>query len=211
MSKITTTEYYCDFCGKEIQTETFTDCFGIKRTTILTGRINCKPFYDNFDMVRLGYYFCELCAEKMSHRLDVLKLNLPIVQEENKMLKIIPLPERNQYRCHFCDGKPVKYEMKCFDPVVSNKPIWVTCYNKCALFYNKDINSLTPEQMKIIGKLTNLIYDVRLAYLEGILDYMETTQQDKEKEFITALYNYISEFGQSSHTINEFCSKWKER
>ena len=71
--------YNCDCCGKEIQTETSTDCFGIKRTTILTGRINCKPFYDNFDMVRLGYYFCELCAEKMSHRLDVLKLKLPIV------------------------------------------------------------------------------------------------------------------------------------
>ena len=127
------------------------------------------------------------------------------------MLKMIPSPERNQYKCHICGGKPVKYEIKYFDPVVSNKPVWVTCCNKCALIHAEDTNRLTPEQMKVIGKLTNLIYDVRLAYLEGMLDYMEITQQDKGKEFITALYNYMSDHGQSNLTINDFYNKWKKQ
>lgn len=75
------TKYYCDCCGNEIPTKKKIDCFGVDHTIIKTGRINCKPFYNNFDMMQFGIYYCELCAEKINHRLDVMKLNT-LLQEK---------------------------------------------------------------------------------------------------------------------------------
>lgn len=53
-------------------------------------------------------------------------------------MKLIPIEERGKYRCHFCGtNKSVKYVIKIFDPVISDKPAKVTCCNKCALLYGQ--------------------------------------------------------------------------
>ena len=73
MPVITRIKYYCDYCGYEIPTNKAVDFFGITHTIIKTGKINCKPFYNNFDMTKLNIYCYELCAEKISHCLDIIK------------------------------------------------------------------------------------------------------------------------------------------
>lgn len=76
MAVVTITKCYCDCCGKEIPIEHKTDVIGITHNVITTGRINCSPIYHNTDMRRYGIDLCELCAEKISHQLDLLKLKL---------------------------------------------------------------------------------------------------------------------------------------
>lgn len=71
------TKYYCDYCGKEIQTEE-KEFFGVKHTIVKTGKLTCASYYKNFDLRKYGIYLCELCAEKASHRIDLFRLNLLI-------------------------------------------------------------------------------------------------------------------------------------
>lgn len=73
MPLVTITKCFCDSCGKEIPINTKTDSFGIKHTIIETGKINCPPMYKTMDMSKFGIYHCELCAEKINHRLDIIK------------------------------------------------------------------------------------------------------------------------------------------
>lgn len=75
MPIITITKCYCDCCGNEIPISTKSGCFG-EYNTIQTGTINCEPMFDNFDMSKSGVYLCELCAEKISHKLDLFKLKI---------------------------------------------------------------------------------------------------------------------------------------
>lgn len=74
--------YYCDFCGKQIPTERKEDMFGMPYEEAKTGKINCLPMYNNMDMERYGFYCCELCAERISHMLDVLKLRFGGAENE---------------------------------------------------------------------------------------------------------------------------------
>lgn len=59
-------------------------------------------------------------------------------------MKTINIEQRNKYRCHFCGTtKSVKYIVKIYDPIVDDKPVNVTCCNKCALslLYHQEIKS----------------------------------------------------------------------
>lgn len=65
------------------------------------------------------------------------------------------------------------------------------------------------KQLKIIGKLLNLIPEVRMVWLEGMLDYIDITNQSELEEFVTGLYNYVAEHGTNNETISEFYNNWK--
>lgn len=74
-------------------------------------------------------------------------------------MKLIPIEERGKYRCHFCGtNKSVKYVIKIFDPVIDDKPVKVTCCNKCALLMaqveafrlNHDLAKYTPVEIIIV-------------------------------------------------------------
>jgi len=73
------------------------------------------------------------------------------------------------------------------------------------------VKKLNQKQIKIIGKVANITQDKRLAYLEGMIDYIQTTNSRSEREFITALYNYVAEHGSGTQTILvDFCDHWKK-
>lgn len=65
-------------------------------------------------------------------------------------------------------------------------------------------------QRKFIGKLLNIVEDKRLAYLTAMLDYMDYSGADIEREFITKLYNHCCEHGTSNDTIYNWCDEWKK-
>ena len=73
MPLVTITKCFCNNCGKEIPISTKTNMFGIKHTIVETGKVNCPPMYKTFDMTKFGIYCCELCVEKISHCLDIIK------------------------------------------------------------------------------------------------------------------------------------------
>ena len=68
------TKYYCDSCGEEIPVKE-KEFFGVKRTVVKTGKLNCISFYKNFDLSKYGVYLCELCAEKASHKIDSFRFS----------------------------------------------------------------------------------------------------------------------------------------
>lgn len=65
-------------------------------------------------------------------------------------------------------------------------------------------------QRKFIGKLLNIVEDKRLAYLTAMLDYMDYSGADIERDFITQLYNHCCEHGTSNNTIHNWCDEWKK-
>ena len=87
------TKYYCDCCGAELQTKQVADMFGVEHTVICTGRIDCLPMYDSFDLSRYGIDCCELCAEKISHQLNMFKLTEEVQSYVRK------LQRHNNRRC----------------------------------------------------------------------------------------------------------------
>lgn len=51
-------------------------------------------------------------------------------------MKIIPVEDRKNYRCYFCEEtRSVKYTLRIFDPVLDNKPCEVPCCNRCAALH----------------------------------------------------------------------------
>lgn len=55
-------------------------------------------------------------------------------------MKVIPIKERNKYKCHFCGNtKSVKYFVKVLYPFVENKNEYVSCCNKCCLKFKEFI------------------------------------------------------------------------
>lgn len=73
MAAIIKTKFYCDFCGNKIPKRRVVDNFGRTHKIPKTGKVNCEPLYINYNMEKIGIYLCELCAEKISHQLDLLK------------------------------------------------------------------------------------------------------------------------------------------
>lgn len=69
---------------------------------------------------------------------------------------------------------------------------------------------MNDRQRSIIGKLLNITEDRRLAYLAGMLDYMNITGADHEWEFIKDLYNYCCEHGTKQATIYNWCDEFKK-
>lgn len=65
-------------------------------------------------------------------------------------------------------------------------------------------------QRKFIGKLLNIVEDKRLAYLTAMLDYMDYSGADIERDFITQLYNHCCEHGTNNNTIYNWCDEWKK-
>ena len=87
------TKYYCDCCGAELQTKQVADMFGNTHTVIRTGTINCLPMYDNLNLSKFGIECCELCAEKISHQLNMFKLTEEVQSYVRK------LQRHNNRRC----------------------------------------------------------------------------------------------------------------
>ena len=69
---------------------------------------------------------------------------------------------------------------------------------------------MNDKQKRIIGKVLNIVEDKRLAYLAGMLDYMDITGADSEREFITELHNSCCEYGAKNDTIYSFCDECRE-
>lgn len=71
---------------------------------------------------------------------------------------------------------------------------------------------MNDRQRRIIGKLLNIldIEDRRLAYLSGMVDYIDITGADIERDFITQLYNHCCEHGTNNNTIYNWCDEWKK-
>lgn len=58
-----------------------------------------------------------------------------------KILNMIPLDKRQNYRCHFCGTNlSVKYIIEVFDPVIDTKPVKVCVCDKCVAFYGGNVN-----------------------------------------------------------------------
>lgn len=54
-------------------------------------------------------------------------------------MKYLPDWQNKNLRCHFCgETRSVKYTVRIFDPVISERPTEVCCCNKCALLFHKD-------------------------------------------------------------------------
>ena len=68
--------------------------------------------------------------------------------------------------------------------------------------------NLTATQLKIIGKLLNMVEECRLPYIEGMADY--TIVKDLDDPFVIRLCDYLTEYGVKKHNIESFCKKWKE-
>jgi len=69
---------------------------------------------------------------------------------------------------------------------------------------------MNDRQRRIIGKLLNITEGYRLVYLMGMLDYMNITGADIERDFITQLYNHCCEHGTNNNTIYNWCDEWKK-
>lgn len=63
---------------------------------------------------------------------------------------------------------------------------------------------------EIIGRLCNKAENVRLAYLEGMIDYNKIIGKDDEQtEFIIELYNYLLEHTETEYINDKFILKVK--
>ena len=69
---------------------------------------------------------------------------------------------------------------------------------------------MNDRQRRIIGKLLNITEGYRLVYLMGMLDYMNITGANIERDFITQLYNHCCEHGTNNNTIYNWCDEWKK-
>ena len=51
-----------------------------------------------------------------------------------KIISMIPVDKRDEFRCHFCnETRSVKYIVEAFDPIIdAHKPSQLNCCNKCA-------------------------------------------------------------------------------
>lgn len=64
---------------------------------------------------------------------------------------------------------------------------------------------------KFIGKLLNIERGKRLAYVQGMLDWMELIGIYTYHEFVVGIYNAIAEFGDSNEIIKQYYDEWKEK
>ena len=54
-------------------------------------------------------------------------------------MKLIPVDERNKYRCYLCgETRSVKYLIETVNPVEKSEPFYAPYCNKCVLTHNHD-------------------------------------------------------------------------
>jgi hypothetical protein len=76
-----------------------------------------------------------------------------------KIVKIIPVEKRQNYRCHFCGTtRSVKYVTEIFDPVISDKPTGVCCCNKCLVLHADENNCEYHLEIPTVGLCCNAYY-----------------------------------------------------
>ncbi len=66
---------------------------------------------------------------------------------------------------------------------------------------------LTKPQLRIIGKILNVPEGMRLAWIEGIADYVEVSGLNDP--FVVSLCDYMAEHGSKESVLFSFSDAWK--